>query len=212
MDPTPPIVEGSGDGNPAWQVLGRVLDNVRLQWNRFFVQYSAADQFAVVRELKAGSTSVRNKALDSMTSLVSAFTTILGGIITHDVSRVRIGFLGEILGLVLIGLAALLWLGMKQPWVGRSLGEKTPRQDQAIAHLYGRMLKYLSRQGISKPTAVAPLEFVRITQSRWSEANAIVASITRLYCRTRFGHIPITQEELQLAKDDLHRLMGLQKP
>ncbi len=211
MDPTPPILEGAGDGNPAWTVLGRVLDNVRLQWNRFFVQYSAADQFAVVQELKAGSTSVRNKALDSMTSLVSAFTAILGGIITQDVSRVRIGFLGKTFGSVLIGLAVLLWLGMRQPWAGRSPGEKRSRQDQAMANLYGRMLTYLSRQGIAKPTAMAPIEFVGIIRARWSAANAHVASITGLYCQARFGHIPLTQEELQRANDDLHRLMSLQK-
>ena len=62
MDPTPPSIESLSSGSPAWHALGRMMDTIRLQWSRFFVQYSAADQLALVRELKAG-TSARPQGL-----------------------------------------------------------------------------------------------------------------------------------------------------
>ncbi|NJN70750.1 MAG: DUF3488 domain-containing transglutaminase family protein [Nitrospira sp.] len=79
MDPTPPSGEPVGDVYPAWRALERILDNVKLQWSRFFVQYSASDQLAVVRELKAGGQSVGHKALDSMATLVSPILETVRG-------------------------------------------------------------------------------------------------------------------------------------
>ncbi|MDF0675852.1 MAG: DUF3488 and transglutaminase-like domain-containing protein [Nitrospira sp.] len=211
MDPTPPSIENVAGGSPAWHALGRMMDTIRLQWSRLFVQYSATDQLAVVRELKAGGTSARTKALDSMGTLFSSFMTMLGGM-TEYASRGTIQSLAEVLGPALIGLAVLLWLGIKQPWVKGMAGKKTSQDEQLITQLYGRMISHLTRKGILKPTAMPPLEFARLTQERWSDAGSVVASITELYCRARFGRISPTREELSLAEDHLRQLIELQKP
>jgi hypothetical protein len=211
MDPTPPSIENVGSGSPAWHALGRMMDTIRLQWSRFFVQYSAADQLAVVRELKAGGTSARNKALDSMSALFNPFMAMLGGI-TEYVSNGTIQSLAEVFGSAVIGFAVLLWLGIKRPWAKEMVCKKTTRDEQLIVQLYGRMIGHLARKGISKLTVMPPLEFVRLTQERWSEAGSAVASITDLYCRTRFGQIPPTRAELSLAEDHLRFLMALDKP
>ena len=211
MDPTPPTVESVGSGSPSWHALGRMMDSIRLQWSRFFVQYSAADQLAVVRELKAEGTSARNKAFDSMSALFSPFMAMLGGI-TEYASKETIRSLAEVLGLALIGLAVLAWLGITRPWAKGMAWRKTTRDEQLIVQLYGRMIGHLARKGVSKLTAMPPLEFVRLTQERWSNAGSAVASITELYCRARFGQIPPTREELSLAEDRLHDLMALDKP
>jgi len=208
MDPTPPSIDSIGNGSPAWHALGRMMDTIRLQWSRFFVQYSAADQLAVVRELKAEGTSARNKALDSMTALFSPVVAMLSGM-TAYVSQ---GMRPEVLGPVLIGLALLLWLGMKRPWVKGMAWTRTIHDEQRIVQLYGRMVRHLARKGISKLAATPPLELVRLTRERWSAAGSAVASITELYCRTRFGQIPPTREELTLAEDHLRHLMALDKP
>ncbi len=211
MDPTPPSIESVGSGSPAWHALGRMMDTIRLQWSRFFVQYSAADQLAVVRELKAGGTSARNKALDSMSALFTPFMAIFSGIMEYA-SRGTIRSLAEVLGLGLIGLALLLWLGIRRPWAKRMACKQMTRDEQLIAQLYGRMISHLARRGISKLTAMPPLEFVRLTQERWSDASSAVACITELYCRTRFGQISPTRDELSLAENHLRYLMTLDKP
>lgn len=210
MDPTP-TEDNPTVGGPVWKVLGPMVDNIKLQWNRLFVQYSAADQLAVVRELKAEGMSVRNKALDSMTVLIGTFMTLLSGIVTHDLSQIRIGLLGEFLGVAVISLAILFWLGRRRPWAAWSPWKKDHDSELVIAQYYRRMRTYLAGQGFSSSTAIAPLELVEITQARWQEAHFAVASITELYCRTRFGHIPLTHEDLKRAEDHLHRLLELRK-
>lgn len=211
MDPTPPSIESAGSGSSTWHALGRMMDTIRLQWSRFFVQYSAADQLAVVRELKAGGTSARNKALDSMSALFSPFMAMLGGI-TEYASQGTIQPLVQVLGPALIVLAVLLWLGIKRPWFKRMVCKKTPRDEQLIVQLYGRMIRHLARKGISKPAATPPFEFVRLTRERWRDAGSAVASVTELYCRARFGRIPPTSEDLRRAEDNLRHLMALEKP
>lgn len=210
MDPTPPSIESAGSGFPAWHALGRMLDTLRLQWGRFFVQYSAADQLAVVRELKAGSASARNKAFDSMSALFSPFMAMFGEMMGY-VSKGTIQALVGVLGPVLIGLTVLLWLGIRQPWAKGGLRKQTTRDEQAIMQLYGHMIRYLARKGIAKLSAMPPLEFVRLTQERWSDAGSAVASITGLYCRARFGQIPPSRDELSLAEDHLRNLMALDR-
>ncbi|MBS0152197.1 MAG: DUF3488 domain-containing protein [Nitrospira sp.] len=210
MDPTP-TEDNPAAGGPVWKVLGPIVDNIKLQWNRLFVQYSAADQLAVVRELKAESMSVRNKALDSMTVLFSAFMTLLSEIVSHDVSRIRIGLLGELLGFAGISLAILFWLRRRRPWTAWNLWKNDRNDELVIVQCYRTMRNYLIKKGLSSSTAIAPLELVEITRSRWRDAHFSVASITELYCRTRFGHIPLTYEDLKRAEDELHHLLELQK-
>jgi protein-glutamine gamma-glutamyltransferase len=211
MDPTP-TEDSPGTGGPVWKVLGPLVDNIKLQWNRLFVQYSAADQLAVVRELKAEGMSVRSKALDSMTAFFGACMAVLGGIVTRDVSWINIGFLGELLGFAVLSLAVLLWVGRRRQWGARGFWKASRGNELVISQYYRRMRSYLSGQGVSSSIAIAPLELVEITHARWREAHFAVASITELYCRTRFGHIPLTREDLNHAEDQLRHLLGLRKP
>jgi hypothetical protein len=117
----------------------------------------------------------------------------------------------ELLGILLIGLT-VLWLGIKRPWSTGMVSKRTNRDEQVIAQLYGRMVRHLAGKGIAKPPSTGPLEFVRIAQAKWNEANSAVASITELYCRARFGQTPPTSDELTIAEDQLRRLMALNKP
>lgn len=209
MDPTPAVSEG--DAAPAWQAFGRMMDTLRLRWNRFFVQYSAADQLAVVRELKAGSASVRNRAWDSLTTLLNPLATSLGKVVQY-VAEGNVRLLGEFLGLVLVGLSAIIWLVWKRPWATEFWSKTVPREEQVITHLYKKMLHHLARKGISKPTATPPLAFLHVIHKEWSSASSAATTITELYCRVRFGRTPLTEEELLLAQHSLRQLMVLERP
>lgn len=210
-DPTPATLENFASSASAWQALGRFMDSLRLRWSRFFVQYSADDQLAVVRELKAGSTSVRNLAWDSLSTVISPLLSMLERM-AHNVSSGNLLLLGEFLGLILIGLSALTWLVWKRPWTKRDSTRRATRDEQVITRLYQRMLNHLARKGISKPVAMPPLEFLRFSRMRWSEAGALVATITELYCRARFGRMGLTQDELHSAQDCFRRLIVLDPP
>jgi hypothetical protein len=145
-----------------------------------------------------------------MSALFSPVLAMFSGM-TEYASKGTMQFLVELLAISLIGLA-VLWLGIKRPWSKGVVTQKTTRDEQVIVKLYGRMVQHLVGKGIPKPTTTGPLEFVRTAQAKWSDANSAVASITELYCRTRFGQIPLTKEELSLAEDHLRQLMALDKP
>ncbi len=208
MDPTPAVSESASA--PGWHALSRMMDSVRLRWNRFFVQYSAADQLAVVRELKAGGTSVRNRAWDSLTSFLSPFAMKVGTIVRYAMDG-NLRLMAEFFGLVLLGLGAIAWLAWKRPWTRGLLSKTRQRDEQAITHLYKTMLHHLARKGIAKPTTTAPIEFLYMIQKEWNGASALVAIITELYCRGRFGHSPLTDEDLLLARHTLRQLIVLDR-
>jgi transglutaminase-like putative cysteine protease len=209
MDPTPAIAEAPGPTSPTWQAFGRMLDNVRLRWNRLVVQYSPADQLAVVREIKSGSTSAKNLAWDSFSALVTS-TMALFGKSGEYLSRSALLFL-LLLGLAVIGFGAILWVRFAPAWE-RTMFFKADRQEEpAISHLYRQMIRHLEKRGIARPAAMAPLELIRLTQEQWKDAGSAVGTITALYCRGRFGQMPLTSEEFQSAQDSLRQLMVLER-
>ena len=210
MDPTPADGDSAGGPLPAWHTVQSMLDSVRLRWNRFFVQYSAADQLAVVRDLQTGGASVRLRTLDSLTAflrpLTAAFETGINSMTTGDLTHA-----GKLIALLLAGCGAGAWLVWARPWnwPRRSIG--AVGDEQAIVQLYRRMLRQLERKGIRKPAAMPPLQFIRIIQAQWSTAGTAVASITELYCRARFGRVPLTKEELHHAQENFHQLISLSR-
>jgi protein-glutamine gamma-glutamyltransferase len=185
-----------------------MLDSVRLRWNRFFVQYSATDQLAVVRDLQTGGASVRLRTLDSLAAflrpLTAAFEAGIDSLTNGGLSHVV-----KVVAILLAGCGVVAWLVLARPWnrLRRSTG--AAGDEQAIVQLYRRMLRQLERRGIHKPAAMPPLQFIRIIQAQWSTAGTAVASITDLYCRARFGRASLTNEELRRAQDQLRHLSAL---
>ncbi len=211
MDPTPPSNEAVRNENPAWRALERIMDSVKLQWNRFFVQYSAEDQLAVVRELKSGGKSVGHRTLDSMVTILSPLTRLLG-MFPDQAFRGSVQPQAAMVGCTLVFLILLLWLGMKGIMGRMRVDKKITPEEQRIVELYKQMIARLADKGIVKTAGTTPWEFVHVTRTRWSDADPAVASITDLYCRARFGGLSLTDDELQLAKDRLTQLTSLEKP
>jgi protein-glutamine gamma-glutamyltransferase len=208
MDPTPADGDSAGGPLPAWHTVQSMLDSVRLRWNRFFVQYSATDQLAVVRDLQTGGASVRLRTLDSLAAflrpLTAAFEAGIDSLTNGGLSHVV-----KVVAILLAGCGVVAWLVLARPWnrLRRSTG--AAGDEQAIVQLYRRMLRQLERRGIHKPAAMPPLQFIRIIQAQWSTAGTAVASITDLYCRARFGRASLTNEELRRAQDQLRHLSAL---
>lgn len=211
MDPTPESGDSFGGAPAAWQTFGRMLDSVRLRWSRMVVQYSTVDQLAMVKGIQTGSVTAKNRARESLASIFDPLAAMMGEVIS--------GFDGDDLvpiaggGLVLTAICLFMWFSRKKVWGWGRGGCDTKAMDleEPIMGLYKRMLAQLSRKGLLKPAAMGPLEFVRMTREHWAEAVVAVTTVTELYCRGRFGRVPITQEEYRSAEGHLQQLMGLER-
>jgi transglutaminase-like putative cysteine protease len=209
MDPTPPSEESVAYVAPAWQAWERILDNVRLRWNRMVVQYGIADQLAVVRGLEDGGVAVRNRAWDSVSAiadpLAAAIRKILGSL---DGNSLRV-LAGSLIS-VLLALCLLFWLVRKRRWSGIILFKAARPEEPVANQLYDQMITHLGHRGFLKPPTMAPFEFLGIIQQQWTDASSPVGLITELYCRGRFGHMPLTAEEHRSAQRTLQQLMSME--
>ena len=207
MDPTPAVSQANGA--PGWQAFGRVMDTLRLRWNRLFVQYSAVDQMAVVREVTTGGTSAGNRAWHSLSGVISLISASLSKF-TQSLWDGQGLSVVQILGLALVGFGIMGWRILKRPWRA-GFHPTSVRQEEAIISLYKKMVRHLAGAGISKPIATPPLQFLHTIHREWNEAKVPAATITELYCRARFGHGILTDSELRLAEHHLCHLMSLER-
>lgn len=209
MDPTPAVSETVGDSQ--WFALSRVIDTLRLRWNRFFVQYNAADQLAVVRGLKEGTTVVRDRAWSSFSSLLAPAGDLAGRILSH-VAEGNVRLMTGFLSFVVLGIGLVVWLMQRKPWDLRKHANPLMREHAIIVQIYHRVLRQIARNGIAKPHNATPREFLQLVQKQWAAAGESVSTITELYCRGRFGKAILTQQEIDLAYHSLRQLTLLDPP
>ncbi len=209
MDPTPAVSEPAGDSQ--WFAASRVIDTLRLRWNRFFVQYNAADQLAVMRGLKEGTTVVRDRAWSSVSSILAPAGDFAGKLLSRVVEgnvRLMVGFLS----FVGLGLGLVIWLVQRKPWSRWNSSNSSHGQHAVITQIYRNVLKQSARHGIIKPEQATPREFLLVVKNQWAAAAEFVSTITELYCRRRFGRMMLTQQEIDLAYHSLRQLTLLDPP
>lgn len=209
MDPTPAVSEPVGDSQ--WFAASRVIDTLRLRWNRFFVQYNAADQLAVVRGLKEGTTVVRERAWSSLSSLLAPAGDFAGKLLSRVVegnARLMVGFLS----FVALGLGLVLWLAQRKPWNRWRYSGTSHGEHAVITQIYRNVLKQIARYGIVKAEHTTPREFLLVVGNQWAAAGEAVSTITELYCRGRFGKAILTRQEIDLAYQSLRQLTSLDPP
>ncbi|MGQ0693956.1 MAG: transglutaminase TgpA family protein [Nitrospiraceae bacterium] len=209
MDPTPAVSDGVED--PGWYAFSRMMDTLRLRWNRLFVQYNAADQLAVVKGLKESTEAVRTHAWNSLFSLLGPIGDVLRNAMRYA-GEGNLRLLLEFLGLVFLGLGVMVWLVLKRPWTSWMQTKKLSPEGKIITQVYQKMIHYVARHGMAKPASATPLEFLRVVQRDWASASVAVATVTELYCRGRFGEIPLSKEELELAYQSLRDVKVLEPP
>ncbi|MCP9452594.1 MAG: DUF3488 and transglutaminase-like domain-containing protein [Nitrospira sp.] len=208
MDPTPAGDENVASADGLWLAWTRLIDHLQLRWNRVVVQYSAADQLAIVQGVQTGGAAIGHKVRESFQILLETIT----GLMEKSVSLLVTATLGQAVAtgftvLVLLGLLRSMWLFRKRSQ-GKPLGmkEENERAGGPVTQLYEQMLSYLSAQGLQKPTPLGPLQFVNIVRHQWAEVSSMVEAITTLYCKERFGKVPLTLEEYDLARQRLGEL------
>ncbi len=207
LDPTP--VSGTQPTRSGWDTYHRMGEAFRLQWDRFFIRYSAHDQISVLQTLRVSSDNLRDHLLhwaSGVGAWAARSLSELGKMVATALSGLP-GFLLVLAGGVLAAL--LIRLGQGRSWFPGSPGQTTRSRQMRIAQVYRRMVGTLARHGIEKSPVVTPAEFADQVMRRWPAAGAIVRELTDLYHRGRFSRHSPTAEELAQAEDRLRALHQL---
>jgi hypothetical protein len=175
--------------------MGRMIDSVRLKWDRFVIQYSFRDQMAVAQGIRERGEQVRVQFTD-WTAMVR------GRIHAIQLWMAQATRSSAVLLTVIATVGLMAWLAI---WFWRSgIGVSGWNISQShrhyrIAQIYLRMLRMLRRRGFEKAPGATPLEFLRVVQRDWDAASRFVQPLTDLYCRVRFGQDALTAEEIRQA-------------
>jgi len=207
FDPTPSVPAAVPSW--VWWNIGKIVDSIRLRWDRYVVQYSIRDQMAVAKSLRDRSEKVRSEVSD----FVSTVTRGLASARAWLVELARAGgwtlAVGLAAGTLVIGMVLAVLLrghGRRQ----QQLDPRTPRQVAAI-QLYSRMLRILETRGLPKSPGATPLEFARQVAREWRDAAPFVRPLTDLYCQVRFGQASLSSDETQKVHDLLVRLRAVRR-
>nr|MBI3613976.1 DUF3488 domain-containing protein [Nitrospirota bacterium] len=197
FDPTPSVPAVAS--NQLWAGASRVIDSVRLKWDRFIIQYSLRDQMKVAQGIREQSDKVRGQAL-GLVATVHRWTANLQAWI-RQLARSPEELLTATLagGGLLLLLLVTIWVWRRHRHNSRPSEFPTVRQATAV-RLYNRMLQLLATRGIVKAPGTTAIEFAGLVTRDWADAGPYVAPLTELYCRVRFGQAPLSPEELQQAE------------
>jgi hypothetical protein len=207
FDPTPSVPPTA----PSffWLRIGKVVDSIRLKWDRYVIQYSLRDQMAAAQSLRQGSEKVRSEASGVVVALTQWAATVRAWLVEQARAY------GWLLSAGLVGAGLAVWLVLGWIKRGTCQGQRhadhyTTRQVAAI-QLYGRMLRILESRGVRKPPGATPLEFARQVSHEWDEAARFVEPLTGLYCQVRFGQAPFSSEDAQRSRDLLTGLRAMSR-
>jgi transglutaminase-like putative cysteine protease len=208
LDPTPSNAVATTPS--LWIAFQRFTESMRLHWDRAFIRYSGRDQLALIHSLREGSDSARD-VLGQWTSNIAAasaqFIRTWG-----DHARTHYPSLGLTLALGLATAIAYVILVLSGRWpFGRSAAQPAMRTQQQIVQVYRKMLDLSARRGIPITPSTTPTEVARLVNERWADAMSIVARLTALYCRARFGVNALSGDELRTALEDIAALKRLSR-
>jgi hypothetical protein len=206
MDPTPTV--SAAVATSRWELLSRLGESVRLQWDRLFVRYSAKDQLAVVHGVREGSDALRERVSRWSSSLSAPISQAFSRL-THMARTFQPGMLGLVTGVIVVCLALLLLMLRDRIGLWATTHLRTAHPQLVIVQLYTRMLRTVERHGVNKPPASTASEFARLVEREWKAAGPMVADVTALYHQGRFSRTPLTPGELSRAADQVGRLQSL---
>ncbi len=206
FDPTPSVAPAGS--NPVLTVATRVVDSIRLKWDRFIIRYSFRDQVAVAQDVRARGERVREQAWGLLAAVLHWSATLKSRV----GPTVRAADWLLVWGLlVCAGIVVLV----KMAWLKGRANRRHPRlataRQAAAVRFYSRMLTVLEKKGVRKASGATPLEFAKSVNLEWREAGRFVEPLTQLYCRVRFGQAPLLPEDLRQAEELLAGLRAARR-
>jgi len=203
FDPTP--ASGTAAARSTWDTFFRVSESLRLYWDRLVIRYSTRDQVAIIHGIREGSDAVRGHLSQWMVTGNRLAVKVISSLVQFASSS-AVGVLEMLAALSL--LAIVLWV-RKPTWSKVSSRHLAQRRQLRITGLYRMMLQTAAGKGFSKSPTATPVEFCGIITREWAAAGTMVAGVTDLYCRGRFGGMPLTAEEISKAEHSIRSLQQL---
>jgi len=174
FDPTPPgNVDALGRGGAGWTArLGRFLDTLRFQWNKWVIEYDLASQLSLFRRvggaLEGAASAVKRAAVRAKDAAVDHWP-------------------------VPVAFAALIALGLAVRRRRRRGAlvpsyRPRPRVRSPIAQVYDEVARALARSGVPREAAVTPRELAQHLATRGDAAAREIGELTELYYAAEWGH------------------------
>jgi hypothetical protein len=182
FDPTPPAPLSD---RPWTGRIEQYLDSLRTGWDRYVLDFSLGDQHAAIERAEAQWNQLHTRVVNGL-----------------EAARQRVERVSDAAWLV-GGLAVILVCGL----VGARRGlrwatrHRLASEDASIA-FYQRFLHLLERRGVSKPSAVTPLEFA-IQQASRVECGEAIRRVTDRYYEVRYGRRLLSSAERRALEADL---------
>jgi protein-glutamine gamma-glutamyltransferase len=175
FDATPPgDVDELGRGGTGWTArLGRFLDTLRFQWNKWVIEYDLASQLALFKQVGG---ALGNAASAVKRAVLAAKDTALRG--------------GPVLVVVAAGVAGWLLLRRRRRRSGGSTagGRARPRVRSPIAAIYDEVVRALAKSGVPREAAVTPRELAARMAERGDGIAPELGELTELYYAAEWGH------------------------
>jgi hypothetical protein len=193
FDPTP--TAGVAAPVPIWSEAVRLMDSVRLKWDRLIIRYSLRDQAMVVQGVRARGGQVRDWLTLAWNHVMTGGRRYLGAMTDFIVAG------------ILLGLMIMVFLRVRGRRAGRLPSRMHGKSRHAAAlRMYARMLVLLEEHGFRKAVGATPFEFANQISRRSAVLGEVVDPLTALYCRLRFGHDALSVEDQNRAEELLRRL------
>jgi len=173
IDPTPPgNIDALGRGGTGWTArLGRFLDTLRFQWNKWVIEYDLASQLSLFKRvggaLQSAASAVKGVAIRAKDAAVDHWP-------------------------VPVALAALVALGVAVRRRRRHGGlvpapRPRPRVRSPIAQIYDEVARALAKSGVPREAAVTPRELAQQMAAQGDDVAHEVGELTELYYAAEWG-------------------------
>jgi transglutaminase-like putative cysteine protease len=178
MDPTPPgNIDALGRGGAGWTArLGRFLDTMRFQWNKWVIEYDLASQLALFK--RVGS------AFEGAAQAVKGWARgAKDAVRDHGPAAAAVAALG------VLGALGLVVLRRRKRHGGLTPGPRPRRRVRSpIAQIYDEVAHALAKAGVPREAAVTPQELALGMAARGAAAAREVGELTELYYAAEWGH------------------------
>jgi protein-glutamine gamma-glutamyltransferase len=173
FDPTPPgDVDALGRGGSGWTArLGRFLDTMRFQWNKWVIEYDLASQLALFKEVggafQRGAAAIKRGVIHVKNALVQVWPVLVA---------------------IVAGVALWLRRRRRHPVDELVVGRKArPRRRSPIAEVYDEVVRALAKAGTPREPAVTPRELAARLAARGDATAPQIGELTELYYAAEWG-------------------------
>ncbi len=173
VDPTPPAnVDALGRGGSGWTArLGRFLDTLRFQWNKWVIEYDLTSQLALFNEVGGALHSAG-------VALKHAAAGVRDGVAHH----------GPLAAILVAPVVLALALRRRRRRAGAAaIYRPRPRTRSPIAQIYDDVARALARAGMAREASLTPRELAQRMAARGEQAAAQVGELTELYYAAEWG-------------------------